>query len=64
MLGLFARKAAFLRTPKTSEQTRWWEALRANWAESLDYLFRNFVPLTDSYPHRVFHGPLTLISSV
>ncbi|MGE5135607.1 MAG: glycosyltransferase [Gemmatimonadota bacterium] len=32
--GLFARKAAFLRTPKTSEQAKWWEALRANWAES------------------------------
>ena len=28
VLALFARKAAFLRTPKTSEQTRWWEALR------------------------------------
>jgi hypothetical protein len=35
VLALFARKAAFLRTPKTSERTRWWEALRANWAESL-----------------------------
>jgi cellulose synthase/poly-beta-1,6-N-acetylglucosamine synthase-like glycosyltransferase len=34
VLALFANKAAFLRTPKTSEQTRWWEALRANWAES------------------------------
>jgi Glycosyl transferase family group 2 len=34
VLGLFARKAAFLRTPKTSEQARWWEALRANWAET------------------------------
>ena len=33
-LGLFARKAAFLRTPKTSERQKWWEALRANWAES------------------------------
>ena len=33
VLGLFARKAAFLRTPKTSEQAKWWEALRANWAE-------------------------------
>ncbi len=33
-LALFAKQAAFLRTPKTSEQTRWWEALRANWAES------------------------------
>ncbi len=35
VLALFARKAAFLRTPKTSEQARWWEALRANWAETL-----------------------------
>jgi cellulose synthase/poly-beta-1,6-N-acetylglucosamine synthase-like glycosyltransferase len=34
VVGLFAKKAVFLRTPKTSEQTRWWEALRANWAES------------------------------
>ncbi len=33
VLGLFARKAAFLRTPKTSERAKWWEALRANWAE-------------------------------
>ncbi len=34
VLALFARKAAFLRTPKTTEKARWWEALRANWAES------------------------------
>jgi cellulose synthase/poly-beta-1,6-N-acetylglucosamine synthase-like glycosyltransferase len=34
VLGLFARKAAFLRTPKTSERAKWWEALQANWAES------------------------------
>jgi cellulose synthase/poly-beta-1,6-N-acetylglucosamine synthase-like glycosyltransferase len=34
VMGLFARKAAFLRTPKTSERERWWQALRANWAES------------------------------
>jgi cellulose synthase/poly-beta-1,6-N-acetylglucosamine synthase-like glycosyltransferase len=39
VLALFARKAAFLRTPKTSEQTKWWEALRANWAESTLALF-------------------------
>jgi cellulose synthase/poly-beta-1,6-N-acetylglucosamine synthase-like glycosyltransferase len=32
--GLFARKAAFLRTPKTSEQSRWWEAIGANWLET------------------------------
>ena len=35
LLGLFARKAAFLRTPKTSERARWWQALKANWAESM-----------------------------
>ena len=34
VLALFARKAAFLRTPKTSEKAKWWEALRANWAET------------------------------
>src|SRR5262245_49271885 len=34
VLALFTKKAAFLRTPKTGEQTRWWQALRANWAES------------------------------
>jgi hypothetical protein len=34
VLGLFSRKAAFLRTPKTSERARWWEALWANRAES------------------------------
>ena len=34
VLGLFARKAAFLRTPKTSERAKWWEALQANWAET------------------------------
>src|ERR1700728_2510173 len=34
VLALFAKKAAFLRTPKTSERTNWWHALRANWAES------------------------------
>src|SRR5580693_5268013 len=32
--GLFAKKAAFLRTPKTSEKAKWYEAFRANWAES------------------------------
>jgi hypothetical protein len=35
VLALFSKKAAFLRTPKTSEQAKWWEALRANWGESL-----------------------------
>jgi cellulose synthase/poly-beta-1,6-N-acetylglucosamine synthase-like glycosyltransferase len=34
LLGLFAREAAFLRTPKTSEHAKWWQALKANWAES------------------------------
>jgi cellulose synthase/poly-beta-1,6-N-acetylglucosamine synthase-like glycosyltransferase len=39
VLALFAKKAAFLVTPKTSERQRWWEALRANWAESTLALF-------------------------
>jgi hypothetical protein len=39
VLALFAKKAAFLRTPKTSERTRWWEALKSNWAESLLAVF-------------------------
>jgi cellulose synthase/poly-beta-1,6-N-acetylglucosamine synthase-like glycosyltransferase len=39
VLALFAKKAAFLRTPKTSERTSWWHALRANWAESILALF-------------------------
>jgi cellulose synthase/poly-beta-1,6-N-acetylglucosamine synthase-like glycosyltransferase len=39
VLAIFAKKATFLRTPKTSEKTKWWEALRANWAESTLALF-------------------------
>ena len=35
VLALFAKKAAFLRTPKTSARTTWWHALRANWAETI-----------------------------
>ena len=35
VLALFSKKAAFLRTPKTSERTSWWHALRANWVESV-----------------------------
>ena len=34
VLGLFAKEAAFLRTPKTSERAKWWQALQANWAET------------------------------
>jgi hypothetical protein len=34
VLALFAKKAAFLRTPKSSEQASWRESLRANWAET------------------------------
>jgi glycosyltransferase involved in cell wall biosynthesis len=39
VLALFAKKAAFLRTPKTGEQTSAWHALRANWAETILALF-------------------------
>jgi hypothetical protein len=33
--GLFARRAEFLRTPKTCEQASVWQVMRANWAETL-----------------------------
>ncbi len=33
--GLFAKRAAFLRTPKTGEQAARWRAFTANWAETL-----------------------------
>jgi cellulose synthase/poly-beta-1,6-N-acetylglucosamine synthase-like glycosyltransferase len=33
--GLFAREAEFLRTPKTAEDARWWDAVRSNLPESL-----------------------------
>ena len=33
--GLFAREAAFLRTPKTFDRASVWQVLKANWAESL-----------------------------
>jgi hypothetical protein len=39
VLALFAKKAAFLRTPKTGERTSWLHALRANWAETTLALF-------------------------
>jgi glycosyltransferase involved in cell wall biosynthesis len=39
VVALFAKKAAFLRTPKTEERTTWFHALRANWAESTLALF-------------------------
>jgi len=32
--GLFAKKAVFLRTPKTFDRADWWQVVRANWAES------------------------------
>jgi hypothetical protein len=35
VLALFAKKATFLRTPKTSERASRWRALRANWAETI-----------------------------
>jgi cellulose synthase/poly-beta-1,6-N-acetylglucosamine synthase-like glycosyltransferase len=34
VLGLFASRAEFLRTPKTTDRTSWWTAIRANWAET------------------------------
>jgi cellulose synthase/poly-beta-1,6-N-acetylglucosamine synthase-like glycosyltransferase len=37
--GLFAKQAAFLRTPKTFDEVGAWQVIRANWAESLMSLF-------------------------
>jgi hypothetical protein len=33
--GLFAKEAEFLRTPKTADDARWWDAVRGNLPESL-----------------------------
>ncbi|MDT4891453.1 MAG: hypothetical protein QOE97_488, partial [Pseudonocardiales bacterium] len=33
--GLFAKEAVFMRTPKTFDQTSWWQVIKANRAESL-----------------------------
>jgi glycosyltransferase involved in cell wall biosynthesis len=33
--GLFAREAEFLRTPKTTEDAHWWDAVRGNLGESV-----------------------------
>jgi cellulose synthase/poly-beta-1,6-N-acetylglucosamine synthase-like glycosyltransferase len=33
--GLFAKEAEFLRTPKTAENARWWDAVRGNLPQSL-----------------------------
>jgi cellulose synthase/poly-beta-1,6-N-acetylglucosamine synthase-like glycosyltransferase len=58
VLALFARKAAFLVTPKTSERTRWWEALRANWAESILALL-GFAGIAGALTkYNEFSGPL------
>jgi cellulose synthase/poly-beta-1,6-N-acetylglucosamine synthase-like glycosyltransferase len=56
--GLFARKAAFLRTPKTSERARWWEAFRANWAESLLALLGVLAMAGSLTSWHTYSGPL------
>ncbi len=56
--GLFARRAAFLRTPKTSERARWWEAFRANWAESLLALFGLLAIAASLTRFDTYSGPL------
>jgi cellulose synthase/poly-beta-1,6-N-acetylglucosamine synthase-like glycosyltransferase len=56
--GLVAKRAEFLRTPKTGEQASLWRALQANWAESLLALlgFAGIVASLSRYD--TYSGPL------
>jgi hypothetical protein len=56
--GLFARRAAFLRTPKTSEQAAWWEAFRANWAETLLAVLGTLAIVAALTRPQTYSGPL------
>ena len=58
VLALFAKKAAFLRTPKTSEQTSWSQALRSNWAESILAVFGFAGIIASLTKVNQFSGPL------
>jgi hypothetical protein len=58
VLGLFTKKAAFLRTPKTSEDAHWWESIRANWAESLLALLGTAVIVGSLVRWHQISGPL------
>jgi cellulose synthase/poly-beta-1,6-N-acetylglucosamine synthase-like glycosyltransferase len=56
--GLYAKEAAFLRTPKTSEKAAWWEAFRANWAESTLAVLGILGIVVGLLRYDTFSGPL------
>jgi len=55
---LYAKEAAFLRTPKTSEQAKWWQAFRANWAETTLAVFGILGIVAGLLRYDTFSGPL------
>jgi hypothetical protein len=56
--GLFRRKAAFLRTPKTGETTGWRQAIQANWAETSLALLGLLAIVTSLTQVHGYSGPL------
>jgi cellulose synthase/poly-beta-1,6-N-acetylglucosamine synthase-like glycosyltransferase len=56
--GLYKRKAAFLRTPKTGETTDWWQSIRANWAETSLALLGVLAFATAMTHEHGYSGPL------
>jgi hypothetical protein len=57
--ALYAKEAEFLRTPKTSEEAHWWDAVRGNRGETLLALVGVAgIALSLTHPHG-YAGPLT-----
>ncbi len=57
--ALYAKEAEFLRTPKTSEDARWWDAIRGNRGETLLAVVGVVgIALSLTAPHG-YAGPLT-----
>jgi len=57
--ALYAKEAEFLRTPKTSEETHFWDAIRANRAETFFWVLGLAGIVASLTPPVSFAGPLT-----